>query len=162
MFDVSNTESVGDIERREIRLLAFSLSLCYGISSLCELLIMLLLCSRSIGKNDFTRSMILGSCWSAMTFAGLLLLVLVYPGDETTYMLSRHMFIGVIIRNSVTFLNGAFCIVFFYVTKSDRISILTFSTYVCPMFLVMSISQGLVLSDSFIAVNLGRRTYFCV
>jgi hypothetical protein len=155
MFDVSNTDSLEAISRRDIRLLAFSLSLCFGLSSLCEILIMLLLCSRSIGKNDFTRSLVIGSCWSIITVASLMLLVLVSPAGETAYMMSRHMVIGIIVRNSITCLMGAFCIVFFYVSKSDRLSLMTYSTYVCPMFLVMAISQGLVLSDSYIAVNMG-------
>lgn len=155
MFDVTNSQSINDLKDREVRLLAFSVSFCYGISSLCEILIVLLLCSRSIGKNDFARSLALGTCWSLATFVGLAMIVVVLPGDETTYMLSRHMFVGIIIRNSITFMIGAFCIVFYYVTKSDRLSILTFSTYLCPMFLVTVVSQGMVLSDSFIAINFG-------
>lgn len=157
MFDVSNTNSNDDnnISHKEIRLLTVSLAMCYGISSLCEVLIMLLLCSRSIGKNDFARSLMIGSSWSIITFVGLVVVVMSHPTGETAYMLSRYMFIGIIIRNSITFLIGAFSIAFFYVTKSDRLSILTFSTYMCPMFLVMSICQGMVLSNSYIAVNLG-------
>ena len=157
MFDVSNTESSdGEITGKEIRLITVSLSLCYGLSSLCEVLIILLLCSRSIGKNDFARSLMIGSCWSIITFVGLLISVISHPTGETAYMLSRYMFIGVISRNFITCLIGAFCIAFFYITKSDRLSILTYSTYLCPMFLVMSVSQALVLSNSYVAGNLGK------
>lgn len=158
IFDVSNADSADDVKTHEVRLLAISLSMCYGLSSLCEVLIMLLLCSRSIGKNDFTRSLVLGSSWSFLTFVGLMLTVFAFPKSETNYMLSRQLFVGVIIRNSITFLMGAVCILFFHITKSDRLSILTFSTYICPMFFVMSVSQSLVLTESYIAVNLGTVT----
>ena len=156
MFDVSNSDNINDVKTREIRLLAVSVSLCYGISSLCEILIVLLLCSRSIGKNDFTRSLAVGSCWSLLTFVGLVMVIIVLPSNETSYMMSRSMYIGILIRNGLTSLMGAFCIVFFYVTKSDRMSILTFSTYLCPIYLVKTLSQGLVLTEDFIAINFGR------
>lgn len=159
MFDVSNTDSSGDITHKEIRLITFSLALCYGLSSLCEVLIMLLLCSRSIGKNDFARSLMIGSCWSIITFVSMIVVVLSQPTDETEYMLSRYMSIVIIARNSITFLIGAFCIAFFYITRSDRLSILTYSTYLCPMYLVMSVSQGMVLSESYLAINIGKQVF---
>ena len=155
MFDVSNTETVDDFSRKDIRLLAVSLSLCYALSSLCEVLILLLLCSRSIGKNDFTRSLVIGISWAVISFVSLVVLVIVHPVEESSYMISRYLLVGVLVRNTITFLLGAFSICFFYATNSDRMSILTFSSYLCPIFLVMSVGQGMLLSNSYVAVNFG-------
>lgn len=56
IFNVSNTDAGDNLKTEEARLFAVAHGVCYSISSFVELVILLLLCSSSIGKNNFNRS----------------------------------------------------------------------------------------------------------
>lgn len=64
MFDVSNTDASADKEDsgdRKYRLYVFFEAVCISITSFLEALILLLLCSSSIGQNHFHRSWFTGT-----------------------------------------------------------------------------------------------------
>ena len=58
VFDITNTkeDTSHTLSTRDERLFASAHCFCYGISSFVEAVILLLLCSTSIGQNNFYRS----------------------------------------------------------------------------------------------------------
>lgn len=59
MFDVTNVSDQAKTLKngsQSKRLSSFGLSFCFAITSFAECILMLLLCSTSIGKNNFHRS----------------------------------------------------------------------------------------------------------
>jgi hypothetical protein len=56
IFNVSNTDGGDNLRREEVNLFAVAHGICHSISSFVELIILLLLCTSSIGKNNFYRS----------------------------------------------------------------------------------------------------------
>jgi hypothetical protein len=56
IFNVSNTDGGDNLRREEVNLFAVAHGICHAISSFVELIILLLLCTSSIGKNNFYRS----------------------------------------------------------------------------------------------------------
>ena len=58
IFDVTNTkdDETNDLNTSDERMFAVAHCFCFAVSSFVELLVILLLCSSSIGKNNFYRA----------------------------------------------------------------------------------------------------------
>jgi hypothetical protein len=174
IFNVSNT-SGDSLRNEELNLFAVAHGICQAISSFVELIILLLLCTSSIGKNNFYRSWFVARCppsssllplphlslifshsfWAFATFAASLFVMLFSPGQRPVYWLTRNLEITFLARAILTVFMNLGALLFYHLSGSDRSAVIRYSNYLVAVYSVISISIGLQLSNHFLSVNIG-------
>ncbi len=154
IFNISNTE--GDqLKSEESRLFAVAHGICYSVSSFVELVILLLLCSSSIGKNNFNRSWFVASFWAMLTFLTSVCVIFLKSGPNPAYWISRNIELVELVRSILTVCMNVAAMIFYYITRSDRVSMTRYSKYLIVMYSCLSLARGLEFANDFLSVNIG-------
>ena len=85
----------------------------------------------------------------------MIFVIVLHPGPESEYWISRNMEWALLTRDILTITFNLAAVFFFVYTKSDRLAILRFAKYMIAMYVALAIARGCQLSINFVVSNFG-------